>query len=80
MKITLKLPRYGMNMSEATIATWYKKAGDTFVAGDALYGIETEKVVEDVEATANGTLLEILVDEGEDAEVGQGICVVEVNT
>lgn len=66
-------------MSEATIAAWYKQPGESFEPGETLYGIETEKVVQDVEATANGTLLEILVAAGEDAEVGQGICVVEIH-
>ena len=79
MKMTLKLNRVGMNMSEATIVSWNKKPGDTFVTGDVIYSIETEKVTQDVDATANGSMLEILVPEGEDAEVGQSICIVEVN-
>lgn len=78
MKITLKLNRVGMNMSEATIVSWFKKAGESFQTGDAIYAIETEKVTQDVEATANGTLLEIIVPEGEDAEVGDPICVVDI--
>lgn len=80
MKITLKLNRVGMNMSEATIANWYKKPGDTFEPGEPIYGIETEKVIHDVEATASGTMIEILVAEGEDVEVGREICVIEINS
>lgn len=78
MKIKLKLNRVGMNMSEATIVSWFKKAGESFKTGDAIYAIETEKVTQDVEATANGTLVEILVPEGEDAEVGDPICIVDI--
>jgi pyruvate/2-oxoglutarate dehydrogenase complex dihydrolipoamide acyltransferase (E2) component len=77
MKVTLKLVRVGMNMQEATIAQWLKAPGDGFVEGDALYAIETEKVTQDVLATAAGTLLEILVPAGQDARVGDGVCVVE---
>jgi pyruvate/2-oxoglutarate dehydrogenase complex dihydrolipoamide acyltransferase (E2) component len=80
MKMTLKLNRVGMNMSEATIVSWSKKPGDTFVAGDVIYSIETEKVTQDIEATANGSMLEILVPEGEDADVGQAICTVEIGS
>jgi pyruvate/2-oxoglutarate dehydrogenase complex dihydrolipoamide acyltransferase (E2) component len=78
MKINLKLARIGMNMQEATIAKWHKQAGDSFRTGEALYDIETEKVTQEVEATADGTLVEILVPEGEEAQVGQAVCAVEM--
>jgi pyruvate/2-oxoglutarate dehydrogenase complex dihydrolipoamide acyltransferase (E2) component len=78
MKITLKLTRIGMSMQEATIAQWFKKPGDSFVQGEPLYAIETDKVTQEIEATAAGRLLEIFVAEGEDVEVGGAICVVDV--
>jgi len=52
--------------------------GDRFTTGDVLYTVETEKVSHDVEATADGTLLEVLVPLDEDAEVGQPVCVVDL--
>ena len=79
MKVKLKLARVGMNMQEATIVKWNKQPGDSFRAGEELYEIETEKVTQGVEAAGNGTLLEILVQEGEDAEVGQEVCAVEMD-
>lgn len=78
MKVKLKLPRYGMNMEEATIVKWHKQPGDPIKEGDDLYEIETEKVTQIVEATGDGTLVEILVPEDDIAEVGQAVCVVEV--
>ncbi|MBA2933475.1 acyltransferase [Sphingomonas sp. CGMCC 1.13654] len=78
MKITLKLARVGMSMQEATIAQWYKQPGESFVVGDPLYAIETDKVTQDVEATAPGVLVELLVAAGEDVEVGTPLCVVDV--
>lgn len=54
MKITLKLARVGMNMQEATVAEWFKQPGDTFTSGEALYSIETDKVTQEVPATADG--------------------------
>jgi len=77
MKIKLKLPRFGMNMEEATVVKWHKQPGDPIKEGDGLYEIETEKVTQVVEATGDGVLVEILVGEDEIAEVGQAVCVVE---
>jgi pyruvate/2-oxoglutarate dehydrogenase complex dihydrolipoamide acyltransferase (E2) component len=78
MKVNLKLVRVGMNMSEATIAKWHRHPGDTFKAGDALYDIETDKVTQEVTATADGKLLEIIVPAGEIAEVGATVGAVEL--
>ena len=78
MKVELKLTRVGMNMAEATILKWHRQPGDTFKAGDPLYEIETDKVTQEVPATGDGTLLEILVPEGEIAEVGAAVCRVEL--
>lgn len=77
MKVTMKLPREGMNMEEATICRWHKKPGDFFVRGDLLYEYETEKATQEVEATAGGQVIELLVPEGENATVGQAICVLD---
>jgi pyruvate/2-oxoglutarate dehydrogenase complex dihydrolipoamide acyltransferase (E2) component len=79
MKITLKLSRVGMNMQEATIAKWHKQVGDSFAKDEALYEIETEKVTQEVLAPGAGTVLEILVPEGEEAQVNGGVCVVELS-
>lgn len=79
MKVTLKLSRVGMNMHEATIAKWHKRVGDSFKKDDVLYEIETEKVTQDVLAPGNGTVLEILVPDGENAKVNGGVCVVEMS-
>jgi pyruvate/2-oxoglutarate dehydrogenase complex dihydrolipoamide acyltransferase (E2) component len=66
-----------MNMEEATIVKWHKGVGESFEEGDAIYEVETDKVTQVVEATGGGTLVEILIPEGEDAQVGDAICVVE---
>ncbi|HEX7417218.1 MAG TPA: lipoyl domain-containing protein [Steroidobacteraceae bacterium] len=79
MRINLKLARVGMNMQEATIAKWHKQPGEAFKTGDVLYEIETEKVTQEVTATSDGTLLQILVPEGENAAVGAAVCAIDVN-
>jgi pyruvate/2-oxoglutarate dehydrogenase complex dihydrolipoamide acyltransferase (E2) component len=78
MKVNLKLARVGMNMAEATIAKWHKQPGEAFKSGDVLYEIETDKVTQEVTATSDGTLLEILVPAGEIAEVGAAVCAVDM--
>ena len=78
MKVKLKLAQVGMNMDSATIVEWHKQPGETFSKGDPLYEIETEKVTQEIEAPGNGRLLEILVPGDEDADVGQEVCVVDL--
>lgn len=79
MKVNLKLSRVGMNMQEATIIKWNKQVGDEFSKGDILYEIETEKVTQEVEAPGDGKMLEILVAEEKEAQVGEVVCAVEMN-
>ena len=67
----LKLPRVGMNMTEAPIIAWFKRPGQPIARGEALFEIETDKVTYQVEAEVEGELLEILVAEGQIAQVGQ---------
>ncbi len=77
MKATLKLARVGMTMEEATVVRWAKQPGESFVEGEVLYEIETEKVTQEVEAPGNGSLVEILAPEGAEIAVGDDVCVVE---
>ncbi len=78
MKVNLKLIRIGMNMEEATVVKWHRQPGEPFQAGDILYEIETEKVTQEVEAPAAGKMLEIRVAEGENAQVNEVVCVIDV--
>jgi pyruvate/2-oxoglutarate dehydrogenase complex dihydrolipoamide acyltransferase (E2) component len=78
MRVHLTLARVGMNMEEATIAAWHKRPGESFAAGEVLYEIETEKITQEVAAPGAGTLLEICVAQGQDAAVGDRLCLVEI--
>jgi pyruvate/2-oxoglutarate dehydrogenase complex dihydrolipoamide acyltransferase (E2) component len=75
--MTVKLPRLGMQMEEATIVRYCVAPGDSFRQGDPLYEIETDKVENEIEATADGVMIEHLVTAGDDVEVGTPICVVD---
>ena len=78
MKLSLKLPLFGMNMEQATIVKWHRQPGDSFKNGEPLYEIETEKVVTEVEAPCDGTLVEIVA--GTDATIDVGAVVCHVQT
>jgi pyruvate dehydrogenase E2 component (dihydrolipoamide acetyltransferase) len=58
------LPKLGLTMDEGTIVRWHKQVGDEVKAGEALFEVETDKVTMDVEATADGYLRKVIVDEG----------------
>lgn len=77
MIVSLKLPRFGMNMEEATIAKWHKQPGDAFKSGEPLYDIETEKVTTEVTAPCDGRLVEILAQSESTVEVGRPVCKIE---
>lgn len=66
------MPQIGMTMVEGTILSWSKSEGDKVKKGETLFTIETEKLTNDIEATASGTL-KIIVPEGESAKCGEEI-------
>lgn len=55
------MPAMSPTMTEGGIASWKKKEGDTFTAGDVLVEIETDKATIDVEAQDDGVLAKIIV-------------------
>jgi pyruvate dehydrogenase E2 component (dihydrolipoamide acetyltransferase) len=61
----VKMPRLGQGMETGIVLTWSKATGDTVSKGDALFEVETEKAVQEVEAEATGVLIAILVESGE---------------
>lgn len=76
-RVEVLLPQWGMGMSEGTITSWLKAVGDTVKEDEALAEVEAEKVEETLEAPAAGTLVEILVPEGETVEVRTAVAVIE---
>ncbi|MDN2453282.1 2-oxo acid dehydrogenase subunit E2 [Lactobacillus sp. UCMA15818] len=73
-----KLPDIGEGISEGTVAQWYVKVGDVLKEDDDLLEIENDKSVEEIPSPVAGTVKNILVDEGETAEVGQALIEFEV--
>ena len=74
------MPRLSDTMEEGAISTWRKQPGDTVAIGDVLVEIETDKAVMEYEAYQPGTLAEILVPEGQNADIGAPIALLDDGT
>ena len=67
MATEVLMPKLGLTMTEGTIEEWKFKEGDSVKTGDVLFSVATDKLTNDVECEADGTLLKILLPEGETA-------------
>ena len=65
MSTEVRVPTLGESVSEATVATWFKKPGDAVDADEMLCELETDKVTVEVPSPTGGTLGEIVAQEGE---------------
>src|SRR6056297_1153697 len=65
MSTEVRVPTLGESVTEATVATWFKKPGDPVAADEMLCELETDKVTVEVPAPAAGTLGEVVAGEGE---------------
>jgi len=61
----VRVPTLGESVTEATVATWFKKPGDAVAVDEMLCELETDKVTVEVPSPAAGTLSDIVVGEGE---------------
>jgi pyruvate dehydrogenase E2 component (dihydrolipoyllysine-residue acetyltransferase) len=68
----VKLPRLGQGMEAGTVNKWLKNEGETVAKGEPLFEVDTDKVTQEVESDFAGTLLKIVLPQGE-APVGQTI-------
>jgi len=77
MSIEIKVPVLPESVSDATIATWHKKVGDTVRRDENLVDLETDKVVLEVPSTVDGVLKEIKFNVGDTVNSQQVIGIVE---
>jgi pyruvate/2-oxoglutarate dehydrogenase complex dihydrolipoamide acyltransferase (E2) component len=76
MSTDVVLPQIGFSMSEGTVVEWHAEDGSTVTAGQALYAIESDKSVNEVESPVSGTL-RITSTVGEVYPVGHVLAVIE---
>ena len=67
----ITIPNVGESVSEVTIAQWFKAVGDTVKKDEPLVELETDKAAQELVAPEDGVLEEILVAEGDVAEIGK---------
>lgn len=64
MTTEIRVPTLGESVTEATVATWFKKPGDVVALDEMLCELETDKVTVEVPSPAAGVLSEIVAAEG----------------
>lgn len=75
MTIEIKVPTLPESVSDATVAKWYKKEGDSIKRDENLVDLETDKVMLEVPAPQDGVIEKIIVKEGTSVKTGEVIAV-----
>src|SRR5260221_8492301 len=73
---TIKMPKLGFDMAEGLLVRWVKQVGENINKGDVLAEIETDKATVEVESSASGVVLQLIVDQGTMVPVNAPIAIV----
>lgn len=76
MAETISMPKLGFDMAEGLLVRWVKQVGETINKGDVLAEIETDKATVEVESSASGVVLQLIVEQGTLVPVNAPIAVV----
>lgn len=72
------MPKWGLTMEDATLVEWLIEEGDRVTKDQVIANVETDKVVNDLSAPADGVVSKINVAAGtEEVKVGTVLCVIE---
>jgi pyruvate dehydrogenase E2 component (dihydrolipoamide acetyltransferase) len=74
--VPITMPRWGIEMLRGTITVWHIAPGQSVNKGDALLDVETDKIVNSVEAPVSGVLRAIVAEKGATADAGALIAVI----
>jgi len=77
MKVELRMPRLRPEMKSGVLCAWLKEEGESFEKGEAIYEIETDKVVNQVEADHAGVMGRQIAEEGDELEPGAVLAEIE---
>jgi len=78
MRVGIRLPQWGMGISEGTVVAWLREIGDSVTEGEPLAEVETAKASDFVNSPVSGVLAEIVVQAGQLAPVGELLAFVDV--
>jgi 2-oxoglutarate dehydrogenase E2 component (dihydrolipoamide succinyltransferase) len=79
MRIEVKVPQLPESVAEATLVNWHKKPGEAIKRDENLIDIETDKVVLELPAPADGALAEIVKADGSTVTSGEVIAVIDTD-
>mgnify|MGYP002522606768 CR=1 FL=1 len=79
MEKNVKMPKLRPEMERGVLCAWLKEEGDAVTAGEPLFEIETDKVVNQVEAEQDGVMGRQLVEEGDTVPVEAAVAILEEN-
>lgn len=78
-EIEIRLPKMGESVTEATITNWLKNIGDTVAIDEPLVEVATDKVDNELPSEAGGTLVKILFEKDQVAQVGDVIAILSTD-
>ena len=78
MEKKINMPKLAPEMESGVLCAWLKEEGESVAAGEPLFEIETNKVVNQIEATESGVLKQQLAEEGDLVAVNTAVAVLEV--
>src|SRR3954452_15789104 len=76
-RVQVTMPQMGESVTEGVVLEWHVKVGDNVASDDVLVEISTDKVDAEVPSPAGGTVVAILVEEGDTVAVGSVLCEIE---
>lgn len=76
MAVGVVMPKAGISVESCIMGMWHVKPGDVVAVGDILFDYETDKASFECESTADGTLLEIFFESGDEVECLINVCAV----
>ena len=77
MEKNIHMPKLRPEMKSGVLCAWLKEEGETVSAGEPLFEIETDKVVNQIEATESGVLKKQLFEEGDTVNVETPVAILE---
>ena len=77
MQVEVKVPQLSESVSEATLVAWRKKPGEAVKRDENLIDVETDKVVLELPAPADGVLAKIVKNDGDSVTSGEVIAVID---
>ena len=77
MRTEVLMPNLGYDMESAKVTAWLKQVGEPGRRGEPIAEIETDKTNIEMESLLDGTLVEIVVEAGAEAAVGEVIAFIE---